>query len=255
MKFEHIVYEKKDRIARITIHRPDVLNALNREALLELKRAVEVAEEDGDVGVVVLTGSGGNFCSGVDLNSLGDRKIEGGAVGSILDDPARELIHAIQRVPKVVIALVDGYCITGGVEIALCCDFIIASEEAKFADTHVRWGLRCSWGMSQRLPMRIGMLKAKELTFTAKMITGREAERINLVNRVVPGEKLEETVQNLAGEILSNSLEAIAAHKSLYNQSMGYLLERGLELEAKSRFLITDTEERLENFRSRLRGR
>ena len=251
MAFENLIYEKEGGIARITIDRPDVMNALNPAVLLEIKAAMQEAGKADDVGVVVLTGAGRAFSTGVDLIALGDRRLERGRVGPILDDPARELIDTIQATPKVVIAVVNGYCLTGALEIALACDLIVASEEARFGDTHVRWGFRPSWGMSQRLPYTIGMLKAKELSFTGDMITAREAERIGLVNMVVPAEKLEETVQELAKKIMGNSLEAVAAYKYLYNHSMRDILEKGLELEAKSEFVIGDTEERLKSFRKK----
>lgn len=251
MAYENVKYRKGDGIAWITIDRPDVMNALNPTALTEMKVAMEEAGKDDDVGVVVLTGAGRAFSTGVDLIALGDRKLERGRVGPILDDPARELIATMQSLPKVVIAMVNGYCLTGALEVVLGCDLIIASEQAKFGDTHVRWGFRPSWGMSQRLPHLIGMLKAKELSFTADMITAQEAERIGLANMVVPAEKLEETVRTLAEKILGNSIEAIAAIKYLYNQGMRDTLDKGLELEARSEFEISDTEERLKGFRKK----
>jgi len=251
MANENVKYRKGDGIAWITIDRPDVMNALNPTALTEMKVAMEEAGKDDDVGVVVLTGAGRAFSTGVDLIALGDRKLERGRVGPILDDPARELIATMQSLPKVVIAMVNGYCLTGALEVVLGCDLIIASEQAKFGDTHVRWGFRPSWGMSQRLPHLIGMLKAKELSFTADMITAQEAERIGLANMVVPAEKLEETVRTLAEKILGNSIEAIAAIKYLYNQGMRDTLDKGLELEARSEFEISDTEERLKGFRKK----
>jgi len=251
MAYENVQYQKDGGVARITIDRPDVMNALNPAALLEIKAAMEDAGEDDDIGVVVLTGAGRAFSTGVDLIALGDRKLERGRVGPILDDPAGELIATIQALPKVAIAMVNGYCLTGALEIVLACDLIIASEQAKFGDTHVRWGFRPSWGMSQRLPRLIGILKAKELSFTADMITAQEAERIGLANMVVPAEELEETVQKLAEKIMGNSRETVAAIKYLYNQGMSDTLEKGLELEAESEFEINDTEERLKGFRKK----
>ena len=251
MEYENLIYEKGEGIAKITIDRPRVMNALSAALLVELKAAVEEAGEDDDVRVVVLTGAGRAFSAGVDLVSLGDRKLEAGGVGSILDGPARDLIDTIQTIPKVVIAAVNGYCLTGALEIVLGCDLVVASEEAKFGDTHTRWGLRPSWGMSQRLPRTIGLLKARELSFTAEMITGQEAERIGLANMTVPAEKLEEAVQQLASKIMANSPEAIAAYKQLYNRGWKDSLREGLELEAKTKFVITDTEERVEKFRKK----
>ena len=251
MKYENLMYEKDEGIAKITINRPKVMNALSPVVLSEIKTALQEASKDDDVRVVVLTGAGRAYSAGADLLSLEDRKLEGGAIGPILDDPGRDVIDTIQTIPKVVIAMVNGYCLTGALEISLACDLIIASEEARFGDTHTRWGLRPSWGMSQRLPRTLGLLKAKELSFTAETITAQEAERIGLVNLTVPAEKLEGTVQELARKIMANSLETIAAYKYLYNRGMRDSLEKGLELESKSKFVITDTDERLEKFRKK----
>ena len=249
MAYQYLIYKKEGGIAKITINRPEVMNAISPALLSEMKAALEEAGKDNEVKVVVLTGEGRAFSAGVDLKSLGDHRLGGGRVGPILDDPARDVIDTIQALPKVVIAMVNGYCFTGALEIVLGCDLIIASAEAKFGDTHTRWGLRPSWGMSQRLSWLVGVLKAKELSFTAEMITAQEAERIGLVNMVVPAEKLEETVRELAKKIMANSLEAVAAYKYLYNRSLRDLLAKGLALEAKSEFVIKDTEDRLSQFR------
>ena len=251
MVYKNVKYRKDSGIVWITINRPDVMNALNPATLSEIKAAVQDAGKDNDIGVVVITGTGRAFSTGVDLIALGDRKLERGRVGPILDEPAGELINAIQVLPKVVIAMVNGYCLTGALEIVLACDLIVASEQARFGDTHGRWGFRPSWGMSQRLPRLIGILKAKEMSFTADMITAQEAERIGLANMVVPAEKLEETVRGLAAKIMGNSPKTVAAIKYLYNQGMKDTLEKGLELEAKSEFDIADTEERLKSFRKK----
>jgi enoyl-CoA hydratase len=251
MSYQYISYRKEGGIAWVSFNRPEVLNAISPALLVEMKDALEKAGRDDEVGVVVLTGEGRAFSAGVDLKSLGDRKLEGGRVGPILDDPGSEVIKAIQTTPKVVIAMVNGYCFTGALELALTCDLIVVAEEAKLGDTHTRWGIRPSWGMSQRLPFMVGALKAKELSFTADMITGKEAERIGLVNMAVPGEKLAATVRELAHKILGNSREALAAYKYLYNRSQGDRLAAGLKLEAESNFTITDTEDRISQFRKK----
>ena len=251
MAYESLIYEKKDSVARMTINRPDVMNAITPTLLAEMKAAVLEAGKDSEVKVIVLTGAGRAFSAGVDLIALGDRKLDRGKVGPILDDPARELIQTIQDVPKVVIAMVNGSCILGAMEIVLGRDLIIAAEEAKFGDTHARWGLRPTWGMSQRLPRAIGMLKAKELSFTADLITGKQAYELGLVNMAVPLDKLEETVQELIKRITVNSEASLAAYKYLYNQGAKETLKSGLELEAGSEFDIQDTEERLAKFRKK----
>ncbi len=251
MPYEYLLFEKSSGIGKIVLNRPQVMNALSPALLMELKSAVYEAGQDRDVGVVVITGTGRAFSSGADLMSLGDIKLENGRVGPIIDGPANSVIDAIQTIPKVVIAVVNGHCYTGALEIVLACDLVIASEEARFGDTHVRWGLRPSWGMSQRLPLTIGWLKARELSFTADIITARQAESIGLVNMTVPAEKLEETVRELAQKIMNNSLEAIAAYKSLYNQGIRDNMEKGLELESRSEFSISDTEARINDFRKK----
>jgi len=147
--------------------------------------------------------------------------------------------------------MVNGFCITGAMEIVLGCDLVVAAEEAKFGDTHARWGLRPTWGMSQRLPRAVGMLKAKELSFTADLITGKQAQELGLVNMAVPLDKLEETVQELVKKITLNSMASLAAYKHLYNHGLDETLKKGLELEARSEFDIMDTEERLAKFRKK----
>ena len=249
MPYETLIYAKDSGIGRITINRPDAMNAITPGMLKELKAAVLEAGKDNEVKVIVLTGAGKAFCAGVDLKSLGDRKLARGKVGNILDIPARELIDAIRVVPKVVIALVNGFCFTGAMEIMLGCDLAIAAEEAKIGDTHAKWGLRPTWGMSARLPRRVGFLKARELSYTADAVSGKEAERIGLVNMAVPLDKLEDALQTLAKKIMANSPQSIMAYKKLYNANESMTLDKSLKLEFGSEFDITDTDQRLAGFR------
>ncbi len=249
MPYETIIYQKEADMGKITLNRPQAMNAITPTMLKELKLVVLEAGQDADVKVIVLTGAGKAFSAGVDLKALGNRKLENGKVGDILDIPARELIQAIRTVPKPVIALVNGFCFTGALEIMLGCDLVIASEDAKIGDTHAKWSLRPTWGMTARLPRRVGFLKAKELSFTADAITAKEAERIGLINITVPPEKLNEALAMLVKKILSNSEQSIAAYKLLYNTNENLTLEKSLELEFGSEFEIKDTEERLAKFR------
>jgi enoyl-CoA hydratase len=251
MAYENIIYHKENGIAKVILNRPAVKNALNPPLLVEAKLAVEDASKDDSVGVIILSGAGGVFSAGVDLTYLGELKLVGGGVGPTIDIPGLALVKAIQDSPKVVIAMIDGFCFTGGMELALCCDLLVTSVEAKFGDTHVRWGVRPSWGLTQRLPRAVGIFKAKELSFTAATITGQEAYNIGLVNMAVPADKLEETVMALAKKILANSKDAIAAYKYLYTAGQKGTLEQGTELEAKSVFEIRDTEERIKQFRKK----
>ncbi len=251
MSYHHLSFGKDSGIGRIVLSRPESMNALSPALLLELKAALDEAGQDNEIAVLVLTGAGRAFSAGADLVFLGGRKLVNGRVGSVFDEPANNVIAAIQKIPKAVIAMVNGHCYAGALEIVLACDLIIASEDALFGDTHVRWGLRPSWGMSQRLPRTVGYGKAKELSFTADIITARQAESIGLVNLAVPAAKLDEVVKEFAQKIMSNSLDAVAAYKHLYNQTMRGTLIEGLKLEAESEFSIRDTGHRVSGFRMR----
>jgi enoyl-CoA hydratase len=248
MAYATIIYEAAGGIGKIIFNRPQAMNALTPAMLKELKSAVLEAGRDADVKVIVLTGAGRAFCAGVDLKAMGDQTLVNGMVGDFLDVPARELIDAIRSVPRAVIGLVNGFCFTGGLEIMLACDIVIASEDAKIGDTHAKWGLRPTWGMSARLPRRVGYLKAKEISFTAEAITGKEAERIGLINMAVPADKLEEALQSMAKKIMANSAQSIAAYKQLYNTNESLALDKSLELEFNSDFEITDSLDRLSAF-------
>jgi enoyl-CoA hydratase len=249
MTYETLITQNDSGLGRIILNRPQALNAITPDMLRELKTAVLEAGQDKAVKVIVLTGAGKAFSAGVDLKALGDRLLINGKVGDILDVPARELIQAIRTVPKVVIALVNGFCFTGALEIMLGCDIVIASEEARIGDTHAKWALRPTWGMSARLPRRVGFHKARELSFTAEAINGREAERIGLVNLAVSAEKLEEALQTMVRKIMANSPESIAAYKQLYNTNENLPQDQALALEFDSEFDIRDTEGRVAQFR------
>jgi len=247
MGFKNIIVEKKEGIAKITLNRPQVLNALNQQILSEIQAALEDIRRDDNVGVVLITGAGRAFSAGLDIKALSGLG-RGGYVGVGISGLGGGPIEAIESLPKPVIAVVNGYCLTGALEVALACDMIIASENAVFGDTHAKWGLRPGWGLSQRLPRLVGVMKAKELSFTAEMISAQEAERIGLINKVVPAEKLEEAAQELARKMLSNSRGSIAAYKTLINEGMRADLATGLKIEAETLTPIEDTQERLTSF-------
>jgi enoyl-CoA hydratase/carnithine racemase len=176
----------------------------------------------------VLRGSGRSFCAGNDLKAIqsGERA------------PAphyqADTVQAIEDLPQPVIAAVHGHCYTGGLELALACDLMIAAESARFADTHGRWGLTPTWGMSQRLPRRIGLLRAKELMLTGRAIDGREAAAIGLANRCVADGELEGVTAELAKQIVANSWHTLRADKQLVNQGQDFGLEQALDYERRN---------------------
>jgi enoyl-CoA hydratase len=249
MTYETILTEHKQGLATVTMNRPVVLNAITTTMLAELKQAIDNAGQDPEIGVVVLTGMGRAFSAGVDLKALGKLRLENGAIGPILDDPARALIKSIQTIPKVVIAKVNGFCFTGALELALACDLMIVAEEAKLGDTHAKWGLRPTWGMSARLPQAVGPRKARELSFTADTFTGRDAAAWGIANRAVPLTELDTTVQTFVDKILANSRDSLAAYKVLYNQGSGRTVGEAVTFEETSVFPIADSNERVEKFR------
>lgn len=248
MSYEHIQLETQSGVATITLNRPDVLNAITPKMLKEVRAALHDASEDDDVGVIVLTGQGRAFSSGVDLKSLEEVKPDGGNIDTTMDDLARKVIQAIQKSPKVVIAKVNGFCFTGALELVLACDLIYMAADARLGDTHTKFGLRPSWGMSARLPLAVGLYRAKELSFTARTFTGAEAETWGLANRAVPADQLGVTVSETAKQILANSRESIAAYKVLYNKGGTRHLKKALKFEEEAVFEITDTSERLAEF-------
>jgi enoyl-CoA hydratase len=195
-----VLRDDADGVATLTLNRPDKLNALSPALFVELRDHVEVLAKQTDViGCVVLTGAGRSFCAGNDLAAIAARE----------QAPSQhfqaETVDAIEQLPQPVIGKVKGHCFTGGLELALGCDLIVAGESAQFADTHGRWGLAPVWGMSVRLPERVGRGAAKEMMFTGRRIAGEEAARLGLADRCVPDDALDAAVLELAAAIVANS--------------------------------------------------
>jgi enoyl-CoA hydratase len=241
--------ERDGGVATVTLDRPDALNAITRDMLLQLGAALEELAADESVQVVVLTGEGRAFSAGVDLKALGDRNLTDGAVGDHLDVPGRAVITALTTMPKVVIAKVNGFCFTGALELALACDLIVVADEAKLGDTHAKFGLRPSWGMSQRLIRLAGVARARLLSYTAATFTGAQAAEWGIAAQAVPQAELDETVRALADTIRSHSAGALAAYKDLYREALDGGLADGLAYEAATRYPIEDTEKRVAGFR------
>ena len=221
MNYQNIMFEKKNNIAKITLNRPEVMNAINEELFVDLIAALDEAEKDDDIRVVIVTGKRRAFSAGRDLHGI----LEGTQFAG------RKWYQALENLKKPVIAAVNGYCFTGAFELVMCADIIIASENAVFADTHARFGIIPGGGQTQRLPRQIGPMKAKELLFTSDMIPAKEAERLGIVNRVVPAEELEAATMEMAQKIARNIPEALSIIKSLVNRGMKTTLEKVLALE------------------------
>jgi len=245
----HVLTTVAGPVATVTLSRPDALNALTPDMLVELGDVLLGLSRDEAVRVVVLTGEGRAFSAGVDLKALGGRSLEGGSVGDVLDLPARRVIELLTTMPKVVVAKVNGFCFTGALELALGCDLIVAADEARFGDTHAKFGLRPTWGMSQRLIRLVGVARARELSYTARTFSGVEAAEWGLAIRSVPRDQLDAAVDELVATLLANSQGSLAAYKDLYRAALDSDMVAGLAYEAGAEYEIADTDERVADFR------
>lgn len=186
-------------VATLTLNRPDKLNALTPGVFVALRAHIDAIASDESVRCVVLRGAGRSFCAGHDLASIAD----GERAPSKHFEP--ETVDALEQLPQPTIAQLHGHCFTGGLELALACDLLIAAETTKMGDTHGQWGLVPIWGMSIRLPERVGRSQAKELMYTSRRVSGSIAADIGLVDRAVADDELDNAVRSLAAEIAANS--------------------------------------------------
>ncbi len=223
MNRELVKVARDGEIATVTLNRPEKLNALNRALRGEFCAAMLELNADAAVAVVIVTGAGRAFSAGLDLNELGAEGLrETGGV---------TFISVVERMDAPVIAAVNGFAVTGGFELALACDIVIASETAQFADTHARVGVMPGGGMSARLPRAVGVRKAKELSLTGNYLDAREAERLGLVNRVVAPERLMAEAGETARQIASADRRVVRQMKRLINLATEAPLAEGLRIE------------------------
>lgn len=247
--YDAIRLEVEGDRATVTLRRPEALNAITPRMLDELGDAFERLAALPELAAVVLTGQGRAFSAGVDLKALGSRRLEDGKVGDVLDLPARALVERITSLPAVVVAKVNGACFTGALELVLACDLVVVASEAKLGDTHAKFGLRPTWGMSQRLPWLVGPAKARWLSYTARTFTGAEAEAWGLAALAVPRDELDAAVEELVRTVTANSLGSLRAYKDLYRAAERTSLPQGLAYEAATDYPVADTAERLAGFR------
>lgn len=238
----------------VSLNRPEAMNAITLPLLDELARVLREVETYPSVRVVALTGLGRAFSAGVDLKVLIDRDLDGGRIGDDFDGVAAQINWLLQSMPVVTIAAVNGACFTGALEIALACDLMVTADEAVLGDTHAKWALRPTWGMTQRLGRAVGPARARLLSFTARTFTGIEAVEMGMSVQHVPVDQLRATVQVLGEEIATNSAEAIAAYKQLYSVADNSLLDDGLHMERMLDFEVTGATQRLQGFIDRSRG-
>jgi len=194
-----VIRTDRDGLATLTLNRPAKLNALTPGVFVQLRAHLDAIAADNSIGCVVLAGAGRSFCAGHDLDAIASHE----PAPSPYFEP--ETIDALEALPKPTSARIHGHCFTGGLELALGCDLLVAAESTRLGDTHGQWGLVPVWGMSVRLPERVGRSVAKELMFTSRRLSGADAARIGLVDHCVADDQLDAKVQALATEILANS--------------------------------------------------
>lgn len=211
----------------LTLNRPERRNALSMSLRLELVGTLRSLAADDSVRALVLTGAGTAFCAGLDLAELG----QNGLSGSQLDnDPAT----ALSQFPRPVIGAINGVAVTGGLELALACDVLLASSQARFADTHGRVGVIPGWGMSQKLPRLIGIGRAKEMGFSGNYVDATTAERWGLVNRVVEPQALLPAALALAADIAGAEPDMLVRYKQLIDEGYGMPLADALAMEKRA---------------------
>ena len=250
MEFETIIYHKKNHVARITLNRPEALNALNRTMVTELGQALEDSDADPEIRVVIVTGAGKAFCSGADLKFASEELTSTRAEQDFFRFANRVMMRRIETMSKPVIAAVNGHAMGGGFEILTVVDLAVAAEDAIISDMHIKQGLLAAGGTPYRLPLIIGMRKAKELMFTGKSITGKEAEEIGLVNKAVPSSLLQSTVDALAEELAEYSPVAMSITKRLINDTVLMDIEARLELIFMSFLVGANSEDRDEGIKA-----
>jgi enoyl-CoA hydratase len=241
MKYSDILLEKNGPVARLTLNKPHVKNAMGKQTLIEILAALEEIGNESGIGVLVIKGSGGTFCSGMDLR---ERSGPTASDAYEFNHLADRVFLGIENFDKVTIAVVDGYCMAGGLELAMGCDFIIVDENCKIGDGHIKLaGFVPNGGASIRLPRLIGKRKAKELLLLGDLISGKEAEKIGLANYAVPADKLEQKTEELVSKLAEKSPIGLESMKRLINTSADCSLEAGFQMEHTAVKFLSKTED------------
>jgi enoyl-CoA hydratase len=225
---EQLLIERDGAIATLTLNRPEVMNALSPELLTALCQAFRSLQADRDIRVVILTGSGRGFCAGLDLKAM---EAHPGGLDAFAIHGENDVARAMADFDRPIIVAVNGVAATGGFELALMGDILIASEQARFADTHCRVGLAPGWGLSQKLARMIGPSRAKEAHFTGNFISAEQAAQWGLVSRAVPAEALMAEARKLAEDIASCVPATVRVYKKLVDDGLASTLGAGMEME------------------------
>ncbi|NUS34685.1 MAG: enoyl-CoA hydratase [Gemmatimonadaceae bacterium] len=252
MVYELLTFDVADRIATITVNRPDKLNALNDAVMDELRTAIAEARRRRDVGAVLLTGAGRAFVAGADIAELADQRATEGKARA---ERGQRVFRRFETSPKPTLAAVNGFALGGGCELAMACHMRIASEAAKFGQPEVKLGIVPGYGGSQRLPRIVGKGRALQLLLTGEMIDAAEAYRIGLVNRVVPAAELIPAARALLTTILAQGPLAVAHCIEAVDRGLDMGLDDAIALEASYFGMLSATKDKEEGMRAFLEKR
>src|ERR671919_1300911 len=252
MDYQTILFDVRDQIAYVTFNRPDSMNAVNRQMARELVEACRQIEEDSAIRIAIFTGAGDKaFSAGMDLKERaesGSSPIE--RRRQKLSATIQTQTRAVAAITKPTIAAIRGYCVGGGLEMALACDMRVAAEDAKLGLAEVRRGLIPGAGGTQRLPRAVGVAKALEICLTGDNVTGSDAERLGLVNKAVPAADVIKAAEELANRILKGAPMSVAFIKEAIKKGMELPLDEGLRLEADLSAMVATTEDSKEGPRA-----
>ncbi|MED6130370.1 hypothetical protein PIB30_000266 [Stylosanthes scabra] len=221
-----LINREPNGVATVTINRPGSLNSLTGTMILDLAQAFKALDQDHSVRVIILTGSGRSFCSGIDLTAAEDV-----FKSEEMKDPESNPVIQMDRCRKPIIGAIKGFTVTAGFEISLACDILVAAKGSKFIDTHARFGIFPSWGLSQKLSRIIGPNKAREVSLTAMPLTAEAAERLGLVNHVVEDGEVLKKSREIAEAIIKNNHDLVLRYKSVINDGIKLDLRHALSLE------------------------
>lgn len=240
-----VLREDRNGVAILTLNRPQKLNALNKDMFEALEvHADALAREARTVGLVIIRGAGGNFSAGYDMEEVREL-VEARAKPHFHS----EIIEKIANLPQPVISAIEGHCSTGALELALAADLIVSTRTAQFSDVYARWGLTPIWGLSLRLPHRIGTAQAAEMMFSSRTYSGVEAHQMHLVNFCFPDERFESELDSLAKDILANSWFANQVNKRVLIATAGLTTREAHALDLfKNEGLAPDAETRVADF-------
>lgn len=239
---EFVVATKANGVGRITLNNPKRWNALNRDMIEQLREALERLEQDAELKCVVITGEGTAFCVGADISLF--RELDNVSAYDYMRNTGGRIQRLIENSEKIFIAAVNGMCLAGGLETALCCDLIVASETAAFGLPEINLGILPGWGGTVRLPRRVPLCKAKEMILTGDFYGAKDALSMGLVNKVVPANRLEDCVTELTTKLCQKSPLALRMAKNAINNALSApSIDAALAIERGSIVFLANTED------------